>query len=176
MRSVPPAKKRRATFSDQVKLFIEALIANPNVTRAYSRAYPNATPASACASGHRLLRNALVKRAVELGRKARLERYGMEADHAMNLIALIARVDPRRLYDDHGRILPVSDWPDDIAFAVASFQQDQSILKVTFASRLRALQLVVGRDRLSQAAEAPTSLRALLTPRKEDNGPRRTPS
>jgi phage terminase small subunit len=163
MRTPPPAKKKRNEFSDQVKLFIEALIANSNVTRAYKLAYPKATAASACASGHRLLRNALVQRAVNLGRKSRLERYGMDADEAMKRIALIARADIRQMFDDEGRMRPVQEWPDELALAVRGIEEKELGTKVTFDSRLAALELIASAGgKVPKSGAASAGLLALL--------------
>ena len=164
MRTAPPAKQKRKGFNDQVKLFIEALIANPNVTRAYMRAYPASTAASACASGHRLLRNALVKRAVEVGRKDLLDRYGMDASEAMKRIALIGRADIRQLFDERGAMLPASQWPEDLALAVKGFKKTEHGTAVSFDSRLAALKLIAAAGgKLSRPAEATMSLAELLS-------------
>lgn len=163
MGTAPPAKAKRKGLSDQVKLFIESLIANPNVTRAYMRAYPTSTAASACASGHRLLRNALVKEAVELGRSKRLDRYGMDADEAMKRIALIGRADIRELFDERGAMLSVSQWPVEIALAVKGFKRTERGTAVSFDSRLAALKLIAAAGgKLSSPVKAKTSLADLL--------------
>jgi phage terminase small subunit len=39
--------------------------------------------------------------------------------------AKIAMFDPRRLCDEHGKILPISKWPDDVAGAIASVRYDK---------------------------------------------------
>jgi len=159
----PPAKAKRKGFSDQVKLFIEALVANPNVTRAYMRAYPLSTAASACASGHRLLRNALIKRAVEFGRKDRLDRYGLDADEAMKRIALIGRADIRELFDERGAMLPVTQWPEEIALAVKGVKRTAYGTAVSFDSRLAALKLIAAAGgKLSRPVEAKVTLVELL--------------
>lgn len=163
MRTAPPPKKKRKSFSDQVNCFIEALIANPNVTRAYMRAYPASTAASACASGHRLLRNALVKRAVELGRKDRLDRYGLDADEAMRRIALIGRADIRELFDERGAMLPVSEWPAEVALAVKGIKRTGHRTTVSFDSRLAALKLIAAAGgKLSRPEKTKVSLADLL--------------
>ena len=163
MSTAPPAKKKRDAFSDQVRLFIEAVIANPNVTRAYRLAYPNSSAASACASGHRLLRNALVKRAVELGRKARLDRYGMDADEAMRRIALIGRADIRQLFDERGAMLPATEWPEEVALAVKGIKRTEHGTAVSFDSRLAALKLIAAAGRLSRPEKSQLSLAELLS-------------
>lgn len=140
--STPPRKRRRETFSDPVKLFVEALIANPNITRAYMLAYPNCKPESASASGSRLFRNVKVREAVEEGRRRRLKELEVDADEAMLRISLIGRVDPRQLFDHEGKMLDVQEWPAEIALAVKGIEEKELGTKVTFDSRLAALELI----------------------------------
>ena len=37
----------------------------------------------------------------------------------------IGLADPRRMYDDNGNILPIKDWPDDIARAISSIETNE---------------------------------------------------
>ena len=159
----PPRKKKRDRFSDQIKLFIEALVAVPNVTRAYQLAYPKSSPASACTSGHRLLRNARVREAVESGRKARLSRYGMEADEAMKRLALIGRADIRLIFDADGTILPVQEWPEEIALAVRAIKVNAFGTSVSLENRLSALEVIASAGgKLGQSQAPQTDVLALL--------------
>jgi phage terminase small subunit len=150
-------------FSPAVKLFIQHLIDHPNVTRAYKRAYPNAKTTSASAAGSRLFGNVRVRAAVEAGRKARLDRLQMDGDEAMKRIAVIGKLDIRNLYDDEGKILPVSEWSDELALAVKSIEEKQYGTRVTFDSRLAALELIAAADgKLVREVKVTTTLADLL--------------
>lgn len=141
-RPKPPGKPKRTGFSPPVKVFIAALIDNPNITRAYLKAYPNSGVPSAATGGGRLLRIAEVAKAVEDGRRKRLEAFEMDGDEAMRRIALIAKLDMRELYDHEGKVRPVQEWPAGAALAVKSIKEKEWGTEITFDSRLGALQLV----------------------------------
>jgi hypothetical protein len=159
----PPRKPRREAFSHQVLVFIEALIASPNVTRAYLAAYPGCKPQSAAVSGQRLLRNAKVAEAVKEGRARRLRELGMDADEAMQRIAIIGKLDVRQLFDHEGKMLPVQDWPDEVALVVKGLEEKELGTKVSFDSRLAALELIaVAGGKLAAKKELQVDVLALL--------------
>lgn len=158
-----PRKPRRETFSDQILLFIEALVGNPNVTRAYMLAYPTCKANTAATNGWRLLRNAKIADAVKEGRRRRLEGHTITADEAMQRIAIIGKLDVRQLYDHEGNMLSVQDLPDDVALVIKGLEPKEFGTKVTFDSRLAALELIaVAGGKLASKNEVKVDILALL--------------
>lgn len=159
----PPKKTKKHGFSEPVKVFIEALVAAPNVTRAYMLAYPKCKADSAAPSGFRLLRNVQVREAVEAGRRKRLEALAMDGDEAMQRIALIARTDIRELFDEDGRILPPTAWPAELALAVKGIKDREHGREVTFDSRLSALEMIASaHGKLKRTVEVDSDVLSLL--------------
>jgi phage terminase small subunit len=46
----------------------------------------------------------------------------IDPDGVLRLISQIAQADPRRIFDAQGRLLPVREWPDDVAACIASIE------------------------------------------------------
>jgi phage terminase small subunit len=77
---------------------------------------------TARAQGARLLGNVGVQEAVEHYAAERLHRMDIDADRVLKEIARLAFHDPRKLFDEDGHLLPVSQWDDDTAAAVAGIE------------------------------------------------------
>ncbi len=50
-----------------------------------------------------------------MARRTQIEAAEVSAAEAMRAISVIMRADIRRLFDRKGRLLPVQQWPDDMA-------------------------------------------------------------
>lgn len=163
MPATMPRKPRRETFSDSVLVFIESLVAQPNVTRAYLAAHPNCKATTAATNGVRLLRNAQIADAVKEGRSRRLRELEVDADEAMRRISVIGSLDIRQLMDHEGKMLPIHEWPTEVALAVKGYELKDLGPKVTFDSRLAALELIaVAGGKLSSKNETKVDVLALL--------------
>lgn len=125
------------------RLFVESYVASGNATRAYTVAHPGCSTTTAGPAGHRLARKCNVREAIAEGRRRRLEALEMSADEAMRRMAIVGRADVRQLFDEDGNLLPVGDWPDEIALAVDRFEERRSGRKVCLGSRLKALEFIV---------------------------------
>lgn len=51
--------------------------------------------------------------------------HRLTTDSVMAELAKIVHADPRKLFDDKGALLPIRQWPDDMAGAVASIEVDE---------------------------------------------------
>jgi len=71
----------------------------------------------AAVQGHRLLRKPKVAAFIQREQKTRSERLRMDADEALETITRHARGDIRKLFKNN-RLLPISDWPEDVAHCV----------------------------------------------------------
>lgn len=70
----------------------------------------------------RLLNNAHVAAFVQDRMDKRAEITGINANDVLREIAKLAFVDPRNLFDENGRLKPVTQLPDNIAASVASVE------------------------------------------------------
>lgn len=73
------------------QLFVEEYLKDLNATAAYKRAGYRAKGKAAEANASRLLRNAKVAAAVQVGRQAKVERVKIEADDVLRELLLIAK-------------------------------------------------------------------------------------
>jgi phage terminase small subunit len=70
----------------------------------------------------RMMSRPEIKRIVELLRGEREERLQVRQDNVLRHIGYIAFADPRKAYDDTDKLLPPSQWPDEIAFAISGIK------------------------------------------------------
>lgn len=89
--------------------FAEEYIIDLNATQAAIRAGYSAKTASS--QGERLLRNVEVAKAIADAKLARSEEAGINAAWVLKRLAQEAFADLADLYDEHGRVKPVKDWP-----------------------------------------------------------------
>lgn len=110
-----------------------------NATAAYLEAYPKVKSSDvARAAGARLLANVSVREFVEKRTTKVLEELEYSGDQALRDISRQAQADIRRLFDKEGNLLPVHEWPDDIADAVKTIQPTPFGIKVGLADKLAA--------------------------------------
>lgn len=65
------------------------------------------------------------------------------SDEVLGRIALDARADIRLAYDAKGQMLPVSEWPDDLANSVAAVQQTEQATKIVLNNKLAARRIIL---------------------------------
>lgn len=123
-----PAKPVKAGTSiqaaaDRRAIFIEAYIANGgNVTQAAIAAgYSEKTAAS---QGSRLLKDAKISEELRGRQKELGQKYQLDTESVLQQLARLVYADPRRVFGADGCLLPVSEWPDDVAAMVASVEVD----------------------------------------------------
>ena len=85
-------------------------------------AYPDCSRDAARAAASELLTKPNIQGAIEVGKKARSERTHITQDRVLMEIARLAFNDPRRAFDEAGNLLPVHEWPDDVAAAISSIK------------------------------------------------------
>lgn len=125
---MPKPKKRRvkagttaASKEFKRKLFVQALIANgENRTQAAIDA--GYAEGSAAVAGSRMLREPKTQELLEAERKKLQAKFGLTAENVARQLAAIVNFDPRRMCDETGKLLPINEWPDDVAYAVSSLE------------------------------------------------------
>lgn len=100
--------------------FIGAYIACGNATQAAIEAgYAENT---AGGTGHALLKNPKIAAEIERRRRMQLCRIEVSPQNVLFALARVGFADPRRLFDDNGRLKPIKDLDDDMAGAIASVE------------------------------------------------------
>jgi phage terminase small subunit len=111
----------RTPLSHRHLCFVLAFIANGGKGgEAAIEAGYSAQGISPSVTANRLLKNANVR--AEIARRSHriAVRAEITVERTLRENAAIAFFDPRRLYADDGTMLPIKEWPDDVAAAVAS--------------------------------------------------------
>jgi len=157
----PPPKA--AKLSEREKRFARLYAATQNATRAYLQAGYDCTPASASVNRLRLLRKARVKQLVERLQLGRLEQLELGIVEAWQVIARVVRFDPRQLYNERGELLPIRQWPDDVAMVVTEVHKKAHGTRVGFPDKLRAaMRILEAKGVLSKHVAVQSDLAALL--------------
>lgn len=108
---------RRSGLTDKQVMFVRQYLVDQNATQAAIRSGYSAK--TAASQGERLLRNAEVRAAVEVGLADLAAQVGFTAEMVLRERARIAFFDPRKLLDEEGNLKPMQDLDDDTAAAIA---------------------------------------------------------
>lgn len=109
-------------LSKEHERFVDEYLIDLNATRAYADVYPESSYESARRLGSLLLTNVDVQAAIAEAKQVRSERTHITQDRVLLEIARLAFNDPRRAFDASGNLLPVQQWPDEVAAAVSSIK------------------------------------------------------
>jgi hypothetical protein len=92
----------------------------------------------------------------------------MSGEEAAALVAGDAKADVRMLFDEHGKMLPVHQWPDSIARSVKALRPTPEGWAVTLNDTLAARKLILEQTgKLKTPAGAITDLGELLADKFE---------
>lgn len=109
--------------------FCREYIIDENAVRAYQRAYreSQATYESAAASATRLLKDAKIQSRIEELRDERNKRLEVSADRVLAELAKLAFYNPRDLFDDDGRLKPITEMDPDSSAVIAGIETRHEI-------------------------------------------------
>lgn len=107
-------------LSDKQKEFCKQYLHDLNGAQAAIRAGYSQKTARTIAN--RLLTKVDIIKYLNGLRKRREVKTQVKQDRVLLEIARLAFADPRRAFDDNGNLLPVKDWPDDVAACIASIK------------------------------------------------------
>lgn len=116
-----PSKKRRAELA---KRFAWEYVKDYNATAAALRmgyAPKTARYKSSALIARPDIQSAIAE-ATRVTRKVALEEFQVERRDVLRELVRVGMSDPRGLFDADGRMLPMNQWPDDLARAVASVE------------------------------------------------------
>ena len=105
--------------------FIEEYVKDCNGTEAYLRAGYTCTRKSAGVLASGLLANAEIRAILDKRLEAIRSSRQREAEAFLRNTMAVATSDIRQAFDDDGRLLPVNQWPDELALAVSSLDVDE---------------------------------------------------
>lgn len=111
------------TLTPQQLLFCQEYIKDMNGTKAAIRA--GYAEKSAVNQASRLLTNEYICSQIKQLMEDRLQAARVDKDLVLSELVKIAKADIRKLFNENGGLLPVNEWPDDIAGAVASVEVDE---------------------------------------------------
>lgn len=130
--------------------FVDEYLIDLNATQAAIRAGYSAK--TAYSQGERLLSNVEVRAALMEARQKRSEKTGIDAAWLLTRLAEESTADVADLYDEHGGLKPVKDWPTIwrqglvAGLDVEEIRQDGAVVgiirKVKLSDRIKRLELI----------------------------------
>ncbi len=129
-----PFKKRdirRGGLTEKQEKFCQGLASGLTQHDAYKQAYnaERMTRASINVRASVLARDPKIELRVKELRQATLhaakDHFAIETAEILRELHALATVDVRKFYDKNGNILPVHEWPDDVAKAVVSLETNE---------------------------------------------------
>lgn len=112
-------------LSQKQKKFVEQYLIDLNATQAAIRAGYSARTADRI--GPELLGKTCVSKAIAEQLKARSERTQITQDRVLLEIARLAFSDPRKAFDETGKLKSIQDWPDEVAASISSIKTKRLI-------------------------------------------------
>lgn len=112
-------------LNDRHKRFIEEYVKDCNGTEAYLRAGYKCTRGAAGVSASALLAKPQIRAILDKRLEAIRASRQREAEAFLRNTMAVATSDIRQAFDDDGRLLPVNQWPDELALAVSSLDVDE---------------------------------------------------
>lgn len=128
------------------RVLLEYLANGENALAAWQTVHPRASTGAAGVSGCRLLKKANAQTFLAAERAARAKRLQMDGDEALVGITRHGRGDLRKLFKD-GKLLPIDQWPDDIADCIKTLKRapDGSfVLQLYDKLKARELMAIAG--------------------------------
>lgn len=139
-------KTLAATADRKVEIFCQAIDSGLTQAEAYRKAFPRSlnwkidsvySEASKFAHTPKVM-----KRMSQLKEESRL-RHNNQMDAIITGLRRITDFDPRKLFDEKGKLLPVELWPDDIALAIEAIESPGTDnMKLKVHSKLSAFRML----------------------------------
>jgi phage terminase small subunit len=110
-------------LNPQQASFAREYLVDLNATKAAIRA--GYSPKTADRQGSRLLRNAVIAKAVQEGKLSRQERIEVNSDDVLRELVRISKADLRKVFNEDGNIKNPKDWPDEVAAFISSIEVEE---------------------------------------------------
>lgn len=142
--SLPPPDWQQAGLTIGQYTFCLGYLENGfNASAAYRSAYPSANEMTARVEGNKHLTKPAIRAFLNPKLEAIWKPMQMGGEEALARIARIATFDIRRLFNERDELLPVKDWPDDVAGVVTSIQDGPYGRKLTIEKPHAALRTIL---------------------------------
>jgi phage terminase small subunit len=112
-----------APLSDQQERFCQEYVRTLHITK--SAIVAGYSPTSAASSGSRLLTYAKIQARIQELMDERAKRVQVESDGILLELSRVGYSDVRGLYNDDGTVKHPTEWPTDLARAVASIEVEE---------------------------------------------------
>lgn len=120
----PSAKKSAMAMAVREATFAEAYLAN-NMRGDLAAIAAGYAKGSAKRQAVSMLARPGVQKLIRERQAELAKAHRLTTDSVMDELSKIVHADPRKLFDDAGNLLPIRQWPDDMAGAVASIEVDE---------------------------------------------------
>ncbi len=123
--------------------FVDEILADPSLNATNAAKKAGYSEKSAAKIGHQLLEKTRIKAAIKEAMDRRSKRTEITQDMVLREFARIAFVDPRKFFDEDGKLIPISDLDEDTAKALSGMdyhaewensQDDKDSLKEVMGS------------------------------------------
>lgn len=161
-------------LTDKARQFCAEYLKDLNAGQAAIRAGYSAKSAYRTAS--RMLADKDIQAYLAKISKKRSLRTAVTQDRVLTEISRLAFNDPRRAFDDNGALLPVQDWPDDVAAAIASIECNEIKLDGVVVGMVKKVKFWDKSKNLELAARHLGMLNDKLTVTIEDEFAQLTPA
>jgi phage terminase small subunit len=132
---------------------LEYLTNGQNATEAWHQTHPQAKRSTCGTQGSNALKKPAIATFIRTQLAEREQTAIMQADEALEGITKHARGDIRKLFRD-GRLLPIAEWPDDIAQCVKAIKPGQHGTTLVLYDKLDALKtMAINGGKLRQRME-----------------------
>jgi phage terminase small subunit len=138
-------------LSDRQKIFVAEYLKDFSPTNALIRA--GYSKQSANGYQNKYVNHPKVKAAINFMVNERMERAIIEGDNILLEINRLALVDPRKAFDKYCSLLPVHQWPDEVAACISSIKVTElkdkegnvygELKEVKFWDKVKALDLAM---------------------------------
>jgi phage terminase small subunit len=121
------ARKNENGLTDKQQAFADLYRGGPEAIRGnakacYKEIYPRSSARTSEVEGAKLLRKPEIVAYLDQKREETSELADVTEQRWLTEVSRIAFFDPRKLFDSRGNILPVTEWPDEVAAALASVE------------------------------------------------------
>ena len=149
------------TLTPKQARFVQEYLIDLNATQAAIRAGYSSKAANR--EGARLLANVDIESAVQNAMAARATRTLVSQDLIIRELARVAFSDIRDLFDDNGKMLPMSKWPTDSAACISSLKDGVAGREIKMWDKMSALEKLMKHMGMfetdnAQASAAPSKI------------------
>ena len=138
-----PANKATAAnkpLTPKQAMFVREYLKDCNATQAYLRAGYRVSLTVAGSSGQRMLKNGAIAAAVARLSAKNLDAAELSVAQVLDKLRQFLTYDARQLYDEHGQLRPMNEWPSDAAAAVVGIKETNAGREIKLVDKVAALE------------------------------------